>query len=171
MASTSPSSLLLGLSLVLLLAFSNAVTSISSSPESNPKQLTAPDTMARGRKEINSVKSNIGVQKLGKIDLDSEKLGGGGAKVGGRKEIRDVKSNKEVQDLGKFSVDEFNKNHQTHIAFSEVVKAESQVVAGIKYYLKIEAVEDGVKKAYDAEVVVKAWLNSKELLSFAPSHQ
>ncbi|KAJ8648825.1 hypothetical protein MRB53_001848 [Persea americana] len=164
------SSLILGLYLLLLLIFSNAVTSISPSPESNPKQLTAPDTKVRGRKEINYVKSNIGVQKLGTIDVDREELGGGGAKVGGRKEIRDVKSNKEVQDLGKFCVDEFNKNHQTHIAFSEVVKAESQVVAGVKYYLKIEAVEDGVKKAYDAAVVVKPWLNSKELLSFTPSH-
>ncbi|XP_058103193.1 cysteine proteinase inhibitor B-like [Magnolia sinica] len=90
-------------------------------------------------------------------------------KLGGREEITDVKSNQEVQTLGKFCVQEFNKtSRRGPIAFSQVVKAEKQVVSGIKYYLTIEAAEGGVKRTFDAVVVVKEWLHSKELLSFVP---
>ncbi|KAF8388488.1 hypothetical protein HHK36_027160 [Tetracentron sinense] len=99
-------------------------------------------------------------------------VGLGGGKVGGRTEIKDVKKNKEVQDLGRFSVEEFNRNQKKKdlaLVFSEVVEAQKQVVSGIKYYLKIAAVQKGMPKTFDAVVVVKAWARSKELLTFAPS--
>lgn len=92
---------------------------------------------------------------------------------GGRTKIKDVKTDKEVQELGSYSVDEYNKLQKGgagNLKFSKVVEAESQVVSGIKYYLKIEAVsKSGGSKVYDAEVVVKSWMNSKQLLSFKPS--
>nr|XP_043624872.1 cysteine proteinase inhibitor B-like [Erigeron canadensis] len=96
---------------------------------------------------------------------------------GGRTKIQNVKKNKEIQDLGKYSVDEYNrlqrgqKTGDGDLKFSQVVAAESQVVAGTKYYLKIEAVSNsGVKKVFDAEVVVQPWKQQpKQLLTFKPS--
>lgn len=48
----------------------------------------------------------------------------------------------------------------------QVVAAETQVVAGIKYYLKIEAMQHGITKVFDSVVIVKPWLHSKQLLDF-----
>ncbi|THU64879.1 hypothetical protein C4D60_Mb01t31130 [Musa balbisiana] len=101
--------------------------------------------------------------------------GGGGRMVGGRTEVRDVESNKEVQDLGRYSVEEYNR-HQgpAHpLTFARVVGAQRQVVSGIKYYLRVLATEGdggsaGQQRTYDAVVVVKAWLGSRELISFVP---
>jgi len=93
------------------------------------------------------------------------------------KDPKREKKNKEIQDLGKYSVDEYNrlqrgqKTGDGDLKFSQVVAAESQVVAGTKYYLKIEAVSNsGVKKVFDAEVVVQPWKQPpKQLLTFKPS--
>ncbi|TQD87118.1 hypothetical protein C1H46_027337 [Malus baccata] len=100
---------------------------------------------------------------------------GYGGMVGGRKEIENVKTNKEVQELGRFSVEEYNRQRGTQkvdgggeLQFLEVVEAQSQVVSGIKYYLKVSAVRNGVHMLFDSEVVVKPWLRSKQLLNFAP---
>ncbi|CAH9122331.1 unnamed protein product [Cuscuta epithymum] len=98
-----------------------------------------------------------------------------GRKVGGRKEVKDVKSNQEIQELGRYCVREYNKNLHGEaelLSFSEVVAAETQVVSGIKYYLKITAATaaNGVRGYYDAVVVVKPWAaKPKEVLKFAPS--
>ncbi|CAH1439610.1 unnamed protein product [Lactuca virosa] len=95
---------------------------------------------------------------------------------GGRKKVENVKTNKEVQELGRYSVEEYNRSEGSRkggvgsLKFSQVVEAETQVVSGIKYYLKIVAFsKSGVSKVFDAEVVVKAWMHSKELLNFKPS--
>lgn len=103
--------------------------------------------------------------------------------VGGRTKVANVENDKEIQDLGKFSVSQYNElQHQKgnggdrgrsgDLKFVKVVAAETQVVSGIKYYLKIVAAVSGGKKktTFDAEVVVQAWKKSKQLLSFAPSH-
>uniref|UniRef100_F6GWE8 Cystatin domain-containing protein n=1 Tax=Vitis vinifera TaxID=29760 RepID=F6GWE8_VITVI len=94
--------------------------------------------------------------------------------VGGRTEIKDVKTNKEVQQLGRFSVEEYNRSNvlgmdYEYLTFSEVVEAQKQVVSGFKYYLKIAATQNGVRNTFDAVVVVKPWLPSKQLLHFSPS--
>nr|WFP52516.1 cystatin [Aristotelia chilensis] len=103
---------------------------------------------------------------------------GFGSIVGGRTEVKDVKTNEEVQELGRFSVEEFNRN-QIHrmssnggqlLMFSQVIEAQKQVVSGIKYFLKIQAMKNGQTRLFDSVVVVKPWIhNSKELLHFAPS--
>ncbi|GLT71033.1 hypothetical protein SLA2020_430780 [Shorea laevis] len=102
--------------------------------------------------------------------------------VGGRTEVKDVKTNEEVQELGKFSVHEYNRSlrHRSNgdggreLRFVEVVEAQSQVVSGIKYYLKISATQNGVTKIFESVVVVKPWVHSKELLNLGlprPVHQ
>ncbi|KAI3846136.1 hypothetical protein MKX03_012973 [Papaver bracteatum] len=94
------------------------------------------------------------------------------AQLGGKTEIKDVKTNKEVQDLGKFSVDEYNlkKGEEGSLTFTQVVKAQKQVVAGIQYFLKVSAQENGSPKFFDAVVLVKAWEKpANRLISFNPS--
>ncbi|KAI3912817.1 hypothetical protein MKX01_004887 [Papaver californicum] len=99
----------------------------------------------------------------------------GGKRLGGKTEIQDVKTNKEVQDLGKYSVSQYNlkfkKGEKGSLTFKQVVKAESQVVSGIQYFLKVSAIQNGKPKLYDAVVLVKAWEKpSNSLVSFDPSH-
>ncbi|XP_043710464.1 cysteine proteinase inhibitor 4-like [Telopea speciosissima] len=96
--------------------------------------------------------------------------------VGGRREVKDVKNKKEVQEIGRFCVEKYNKNQRHYqkrqeypLEFKEVVKAQTQVVSGFKYYLTICAFQDGISKVYDAIVVVKPWIQSKQLITFAPS--
>ncbi|KAG9447928.1 hypothetical protein H6P81_014056 [Aristolochia fimbriata] len=97
----------------------------------------------------------------------------GGQRLGGIKEINDVKHNEEVQALGRFCVEEYSKTHNGGglLSFSEVVKAQQQVVSGMKYYLKISALQGGVPKLYDGVVVVQPWVHAKprQLVSFAPA--
>ncbi|CAN1837881.1 Cysteine proteinase inhibitor 4 [Linum perenne] len=105
--------------------------------------------------------------------------------VGARREVEDVKSNWEIQELGRFSVSEFNTkvikdvavaNQHDHLllSFKEVSEAQTQVVSGIKYYLKIIASKSNQKQQpqlYEAAVVVKPWLNHRSLtlIHFRPS--
>ncbi|KAI3926217.1 hypothetical protein MKW98_028353 [Papaver atlanticum] len=97
----------------------------------------------------------------------------GGKRLGGKTEIKNVKSNKEIQDLGKFSVDDYNlaykKGDKGRLIFKQVVKAEKQVVSGIKYFLKVSLIWKGKPHLFDATVVVKAWETpSKSVVSFGP---
>ncbi|KAL8227327.1 hypothetical protein R6Q57_017159 [Mikania cordata] len=99
-----------------------------------------------------------------------------GVILGGRTKIKDVKKDTEIQQLGKYSVDEYNQSQRAkksgagYLKFKKVVAAESQMVSGIKYYLKIEAfTKSGDRKLFDAEVVVKSWEHFKQLVGFKPS--
>nr|GMC96779.1 cysteine proteinase inhibitor B-like [Ipomoea batatas]GME18428.1 cysteine proteinase inhibitor B-like [Ipomoea batatas] len=84
------------------------------------------------------------------------------AASGGKTEVSDVKTNAEVQNLGRKAVMEFNKrlnvkvnpeNNAKRLVFTEVIKAEKQVVAGEKYFLTIKATsEDGQTKTYESEI-------------------
>lgn len=55
------------------------------------------------------------------------------------------------------------------LTFSRVVSAQKQVVAGAKYYLRIEVTQpDGSSKMFDSVVVIQPWLHSKRLIGFTP---
>ncbi|XVF28969.1 hypothetical protein REPUB_Repub15cG0079300 [Reevesia pubescens] len=111
------------------------------------------------------------------ITLSFTVVNGYGTLVGGKTQINDVKSNKEVQELGRFALEEYNKSQGgirsegsgSELVFSQVVEAQKQVVSGIKYFLKIEATQNGLTKTFQSVVVVKPWDQSKELLTFSPS--
>ncbi|CAL1404362.1 unnamed protein product [Linum trigynum] len=109
-----------------------------------------------------------------------------GILVGARSEVKDVRTNREIQELGRFSVAEFNfqqqkqrivkqsggsEEEQRLLMFDEVVEAERQVVSGIKYYLKIQTTRSDSNRVqvYDAVVVVKPWLDHRQLVHFTPS--
>ncbi|MFQ6659986.1 hypothetical protein Gotur_028659 [Gossypium turneri] len=101
---------------------------------------------------------------------------GYGMVVGGKTPVEDVEKDKAMQALGRFAVEEHNKNKKNDgdtsnpIKFSQVVKAEKQIVSGIKYFLTIEGMENGKKKTFDSIVLIKPWSKSKDkkLLSFSP---
>ncbi|KAG6420312.1 hypothetical protein SASPL_116836 [Salvia splendens] len=90
-------------------------------------------------------------------------------------QVKNVRENKEVQELGRYCVREYNDhkaNGEKLLVFSQVLEAETQVVSGIKYYLKISAATLGggaPHQTFDAVVVVKPWLHNKDLVHFAPS--
>lgn len=101
-----------------------------------------------------------------------------GRKVGARTEVPDVEGDGEVQELGRFSVAEYNRQLREgggRLEFGRVVAAQRQVVSGLKYYLRVVAVEEGGgagnggERVFDAVVVVKPWLDSRTLLTFAPA--
>ncbi|XP_074590104.1 cysteine proteinase inhibitor 4 [Curcuma longa] len=117
--------------------------------------------------------------------LSAFRVSAGGARVvGGRTDVADVETNKEVQELGLFSVHEYNRRvvlgnnsdgrllRRRPLVFSRVAAAQRQVVSGIKYFLRVEAGEEGRRRrrlrTFDAVVVVKPWLASRTLLSFSP---
>ncbi|KAK9058497.1 hypothetical protein SSX86_023339 [Deinandra increscens subsp. villosa] len=102
----------------------------------------------------------------------SSSVANGRLVLGGRTKVDDVKTNQEIQAMGKYSVEEYNrKNNGELLTFSRVVEAEQQVVAGMKYYLKIETFSKngGDPNVFEAVVEVKPWLRSKKLLKFSPS--
>ncbi|KAF5736450.1 cysteine proteinase inhibitor 5-like [Tripterygium wilfordii] len=130
--------------------------------------------MAALRRELYLVSVLVVISILGQV------RGYRGHLVGGRSEVSDVKTNMEVQALGRFSVEEYSRlQHQHHeeengdgsrkLTFTEVVEAQRQVVSGIKYYLKVLAMENEAIKLFKSVVVVKPWVHSKELIHFAPS--
>ncbi|XP_010557035.1 PREDICTED: cysteine proteinase inhibitor 2-like [Tarenaya hassleriana] len=106
--------------------------------------------------------------------------------AGGRSEVQDVESNRELQELGRYCVQEFNlREEREHekgrgstseeaavfdpLMFSRVVEAQEQVVSGIKYFLKIEVtLSDRTTRMFTSVVVIKPWLQSRELLDFSP---
>ncbi|KAL1562157.1 cysteine proteinase inhibitor B-like [Salvia divinorum] len=103
-----------------------------------------------------------------------------GRKVGGWMRVKNVRDNKEVQELGRYCVREYNSRHMHEangsseklLVFAQVVEAQTQVVSGIKYYLKISAATlggSGPQETFEAVVVVKPWLHKKDLVDFAPS--
>ncbi|KZV16803.1 cysteine protein inhibitor B [Dorcoceras hygrometricum] len=103
-----------------------------------------------------------------------------GAKVGGRRQVKNVENNRQIQDLGRFCVEQYNLKMMHKgingssgklLLFSEVVSAETQVVSGIKYYLRIAAAPHGggIAEEFEAVVLVKPWMHSKEVLTFDPS--
>jgi cystatin-C len=59
------------------------------------------------------------------------------------------------------------------LSFTAVASAQEQVVSGKAYYLRVIARDcaagGGGDRPFDAVVVVREWLRSKELVSFTPS--
>ncbi|KAI7756891.1 hypothetical protein M8C21_030305 [Ambrosia artemisiifolia] len=90
---------------------------------------------------------------------------GEGTLAGGWKPIPNV-TDATVVDIGKFAVDEHNKNDHANLKFVNVVKGESQVVAGMNYNLTVTAADGGVEYSYVALVWDKPWEKFRQLVSF-----
>nr|GFB75489.1 cysteine proteinase inhibitor B-like [Tanacetum cinerariifolium] len=106
-------------------------------------------------------KLNVSLVTVTLLFLVSSCVTTANTRLGGRTKVEDVTSNKEVQAVGKYSVEEYNrlkgnKDNDGQLMFVKVVEAEKQVVSGMKYYLKVQAVNktSGEVKVFEAVVVV-----------------
>ncbi|XP_013747183.2 cysteine proteinase inhibitor 2-like [Brassica napus] len=104
--------------------------------------------------------------------------------LGGEADIPNVQTNIEIQELGRYCVEQFNLMEESEqgnaesiadtavlnpLNFSRVVSAQKQVVAGLKYDLRIEVIQpDGTSRMFDSVVIIQPWLHSKKLLGFTP---
>nr|GME07466.1 cysteine proteinase inhibitor B-like [Ipomoea batatas] len=162
----------------------NKSLQVRKNPQNGPKRLSFSEVIKAEKQVVAGVKYYLTIKAAGSDGqiktFDAELVGAqlGGA-VGGKIPIDDVKTNKEVQDLGRYCVTEYNKGLKMKrnpaisakmLSFSEVIKAEKQVVAGVKYYLRVKAADSSAAvKTFDAEVFVAPGESSKELVTFAPS--
>jgi len=60
------------------------------------------------------------------------------------------------------------KKQNAVLEFVRVISAKQQVVAGILYYITLEAKDGETEKVYETKVLEKAWLNLKEVEEFKP---
>ncbi|XP_020244461.1 cysteine proteinase inhibitor 1-like [Asparagus officinalis] len=100
----------------------------------------------------------------------ASRLGGAGTvpKPGGYGPIKNL-SDPHLGEIGKFAVSEHNKEANTKLVFTKVIKGESQVVAGINYKLVIEAKDQNNEVGrYEVIVYERAWEKYMELTSFNP---
>ncbi|KAJ0240253.1 Cysteine proteinase inhibitor 2 [Hirschfeldia incana] len=106
--------------------------------------------------------------------------------LGGKSDVGNVGINMEIQELGRYCVKQFNLKEMSEqsnaasiarpdtnvlspLKFKRVVSAQKQVVAGTKYYLRIEVIQpDGTSRMFDSVIVIQPWLFSKKLLEFTP---
>ncbi|ONK59769.1 uncharacterized protein A4U43_C08F10450 [Asparagus officinalis] len=91
------------------------------------------------------------------------------AVVGGWTPIKNL-SDPHVIDIANFAVSEYNKQGNSKLELSKVVKGETQVVAGVNYKLDIQAKADdnGAVGYYEAVVWEKEWEKFRQLTSFKP---
>ncbi|KAL7617438.1 hypothetical protein Lser_V15G02111 [Lactuca serriola] len=68
-----------------------------------------------------------------------------------------------MENLARFAVKEHSEHVNCIIKFDRLIKARKQVMTSKMYYLTLEA-QDG--RVYEAKVLVKPWMNFKELQDF-----
>ncbi|QCE01556.1 cysteine proteinase inhibitor-like [Vigna unguiculata] len=90
------------------------------------------------------------------------------ATLGGLTDIVGAENSIDIQSLARFAVDDYNKNQNAVLEFVRVISAKQQVVAGILYYITLEAKDGETEKVYETKVLEKAWLNLKEVEEFKP---
>ncbi|KAG5120806.1 hypothetical protein JHK84_039146 [Glycine max] len=88
--------------------------------------------------------------------------------LGGITDVHGAANSVEINNLARFAVEEQNKRENSVLEFVRVISAKQQVVAGVNYYITLEAKDGLIKNEYEAKVWVREWLNSKELLEFKP---
>ncbi|KAL0740073.1 hypothetical protein Bca4012_081586 [Brassica carinata] len=89
--------------------------------------------------------------------------------VGGIHDLQGNQNSGEIESLARFAIQEHNNRENKVLEFKKIVKAREQVVAGIMYYLTLEANEGGQMKNFEAKVWVKPWMNFKQLQEFKES--
>ncbi|KAL4298986.1 hypothetical protein HN51_049706 [Arachis hypogaea] len=89
------------------------------------------------------------------------------ATLGGNRVVEGSQNSIEIQNLARFALEEHNKNSNSSLELVRVISAKKQVVAGSIYEITMEAKDgDEKKQVYEAKVLVKPWLNFKELQEF-----
>ncbi|CAI5956290.1 unnamed protein product [Closterium sp. NIES-65] len=68
--------------------------------------------------------------------------------VGGWSTVKDAPNDQHVADLANFAVDAYNKKQHTRLRFISVLSAKSQVVAGTKWSITLQAVAPAANKGH-----------------------
>ncbi|CAN7020538.1 unnamed protein product [Brassica oleracea var. botrytis] len=89
--------------------------------------------------------------------------------LGGIHDLRGNQNSGEIESLARFAIQEHNNRENKVLEFKKILKARQQVVAGIMYYLTLEANEGGQAKNFEAKVLVQPWMNVKQLHEFKES--
>ncbi|KAG2309436.1 hypothetical protein Bca52824_029184 [Brassica carinata] len=89
--------------------------------------------------------------------------------VGGIHDLQGNQNSGEIESLARFAIQEHNNRENKVLEFKKIVKAREQVVAGIMYYVTLEANEGSQTKNFEAKVWVQPWMNFKQLQEFKES--
>ncbi|CAA0805933.1 Cysteine proteinase inhibitor 3 [Striga hermonthica] len=72
----------------------------------------------------------------------------------------------EIYELARFAVAHHNHNQNALLEYKKVTNVKTQLVAGLLYYITLEAEEDGRNKVYEAKVWIRPWMKFKSLTEF-----
>ncbi|GER40693.1 cysteine proteinase inhibitor [Striga asiatica] len=72
----------------------------------------------------------------------------------------------EVQELARFAVSYHNEKQNASLEYKKVTNVEVQPVAGILYYITLEAADGGQNKVYQARVWIQPWMKFKSVQEF-----
>ncbi|KAK1602936.1 hypothetical protein QYE76_037383 [Lolium multiflorum] len=76
-----------------------------------------------------------------------------------------------IKELGEWAVAEHVKRANDGLKFGRVVSGEDQIVAGMNYFLLIQAINgDGENGIYKAWVYEQSWTNTRKLVTFGPTN-
>ncbi|KFK31166.1 hypothetical protein AALP_AA6G077400 [Arabis alpina] len=129
------------------------------------------------------LKVSLGLSLLGFLVIAVVTSPANASRLGGKSDVANVQANREIQELGRYCVEQFNLREQREqgniesisktvtntLKFSRVVSAQKQVVAGMKYFLRIEVTQpDGSRRMFDSVVVIQPWLHYKRVIGFTP---
>jgi hypothetical protein len=90
--------------------------------------------------------------------------------TGGWRQIPDINT-QEIQEIGRWAVAEHARQASDGLQFKRVVSGMQQVVSGMNFKLRIEAVNgDGKEGMYRAEVYDQPWTKTRELDYFVPTN-
>eukprot|EP00271_Cylindrocystis_brebissonii_P016472 TRINITY_DN400_c0_g1_i2.p2 TRINITY_DN400_c0_g1~~TRINITY_DN400_c0_g1_i2.p2 ORF type:complete len:138 (+),score=28.50 TRINITY_DN400_c0_g1_i2:101-514(+) len=86
---------------------------------------------------------------------------------GGISDVKpDGQNSLEMTELAQFAVSEHNKKQNSDLKFVKMVSAKQQVVAGLMYYITLEASANGQDGLYEAKIWSKPWEKHKSLEDF-----
>uniref|UniRef100_A0ACD5XDE1 Uncharacterized protein n=1 Tax=Avena sativa TaxID=4498 RepID=A0ACD5XDE1_AVESA len=90
--------------------------------------------------------------------------------VGGWKQIPNINA-PEVQEIARWAVAEHARQANDGLQLKRVVSGMEQVVSGMNWKLRLEAVNgDGKEGMYIAEVYDQSWTHTRTLTSFGPAN-
>ncbi|XP_021755258.1 cysteine proteinase inhibitor A-like [Chenopodium quinoa] len=71
-----------------------------------------------------------------------------------------------IQEIAAWAVGQYNKEQGTCLEYVKALKAEQQVVAGMMYYIELEAVDGCLMNKYYAKVFDQSWTQTRKLEEF-----
>jgi sugar (pentulose or hexulose) kinase len=111
-----------------------------------------------------------GLRERAKAEHVKRRPNDGTIMFGGLRPLKNI-DHPRIKELGEWAVAEHVKRANDGLKFGRVVSGEDQIVAGMNYFLLIQAINgDGENGIYKARVYEQSWTNTRELVSFGPAN-